>query len=42
MKKGKIYTKTHKSPKALIDHVAKVRARGGHIKTEGMKVIYYF
>ena len=38
----KTYTKTHKSKKALKNHVAKIKARGGKATVRGMIVSYTF
>lgn len=38
----KTYTKTHKTEKALRDHLGKIRKRGGNAKVDGKTINYKF
>ncbi|ADY51434.1 hypothetical protein Pedsa_0862 [Pseudopedobacter saltans DSM 12145] len=42
----KTYTRTHSNKKALTNHVAKIRKRGGSVKSKiiakGTKIVYAF
>ncbi|MFD1632042.1 hypothetical protein [Pseudopedobacter beijingensis] len=42
----KTYTRTHSNKKALTNHVARIRKRGGSVKskktTKGTKIVYAF
>ncbi|WP_169303360.1 hypothetical protein [Pedobacter cryophilus] len=39
---SKTYSKNHKNPKALKNHVAKIKKRGGVVRSQGSKIVYTF